>query len=1092
MEQAEAHLLDFSKEFDVVLLDQIIVIAFDPSHPQRQEANQFLVRLKEHPDVWMRAGAILEGSKHANTRFFGLHILSDAITTRWKIIPQEQREGIRSYIMTQILELSKLERVNHTQESFQFLKRLNLVLVQILKQDWPHAWPTFITDLVDASKTSENLCENNMKILKLLIEEIFEFGQGTMTSDKISLLTTSFHSEFQQVFDLCQFILASGTTSTTLIISTLETLQRFIGCIQVRYIFETSLLNTIMEFFKHPQYRTQALDCLVEVAQLGSMNYNLDAYQSQLVAMFNAFLTALSAHIPDHISIRDLYKTRNEDAMLFTARLGMFLSTFLKSYLHIFEKPEFIAIEENKYFLIKGLELLSRVSDVDDDDVFKTCLEFWHFFSKDLHSSVCVSSGMNPSSSGGMGVMASSYAQDRLLFYDKILGRMRDVMIDHMAKPEEVIVVVDEDGNVVRERAQDTDVIAQYKTMKDTIVYLTHLNYDDTQERMLERLKEQVNGDKFSWGSLNTLCWAIGTISTTLSEQDERRFLVAVIKDLLKLCEEQRGKNNKAVVASNIMYIVGQYPRFLKARPHWRFLKTVVNKLFEFMHEKHPGVQDMACDTFLKIAQKCKRKFMTQQGTDTEPYVLQLITDLPSHTFDLEPHQVQAFYEAVACMLSDTSDQITIPRDKVMLELTKNLNAQWNAIIVQGATDPQQLINIDIAKELSKILKCNIRICKSAGSNNYIHQLSSIFLDALHLYHLYGESIKTVCVQHGEVAIYYTLTKALRVVKGDILELVTTFLEKCPELDDYPRVITMSIMPPLMKEVLVDYKTSPKGARDAKVLLLFSAAVSSLREHIAQEIPKIMEYIFEPSLELITENMTDNPEHRLGFFKFLREANEHCFFGLFSIAPHHRKMVVDSIVWAFKHTERNISEAGLEILQQLLVKVSQSPEIAQTFYQQFLLSLIQDVIVILTDRLHKSGFALQSNALRFMIELVLKGQVTQPLFDPTVASFPDNVSFLRQHITHLIGNAFHNLTSASVTSFIGEIFEPNMDPETFKKYLRDFLIRIKEFDDGGENSELFLEEREAQKAASERALLEYQSSVPGLLRPQDIVDDDDL
>lgn len=36
-------------------------------------------------------------------------------------------------------------------------------------------------------------------------------------------------------------------------------------------------------------------------------------------------------------------------------------------------------------------------------------------------------------------------------------------------------------------------------------------------------------------------------------------------------------------------YVVGQYPRFLRA--HWKFLKTVVNKLFEFMHETHPGVQ---------------------------------------------------------------------------------------------------------------------------------------------------------------------------------------------------------------------------------------------------------------------------------------------------------------------------------------------------------------------------------------------------------------------------------------------------------------------------------------------------------------------
>lgn len=39
----------------------------------------------------------------------------------------------------------------------------------------------------------------------------------------------------------------------------------------------------------------------------------------------------------------------------------------------------------------------------------------------------------------------------------------------------------------------------------------------------------------------------------------------------------------------------------------------IVWQLFEFMHEVHPGVQDMACDTFLKIARKCKRKFVIQQ-----------------------------------------------------------------------------------------------------------------------------------------------------------------------------------------------------------------------------------------------------------------------------------------------------------------------------------------------------------------------------------------------------------------------------------------------------------------------------------------------
>ena len=135
-----------------------------------------------------------------------------------------------------------------------------------------------------------------------------------------------------------------------------------------------------------------------------------------------------------------------------------------------------------------------------------------------------------------------------------------------------------------------------------------------------------------------------------MNEEIEKRFLVTVIKDLLGLCEIKRGKDNKAVVASNIMYIVGQYPRFLKA--HWKFLKTVVNKNFEFMHETHEGVQDMACDTFIKISQKCRRHFVMQQNGEQEPFVDEILRNLHRTTLDLSPNQVHTFYEAVGYMIA--------------------------------------------------------------------------------------------------------------------------------------------------------------------------------------------------------------------------------------------------------------------------------------------------------------------------------------------------------------------------------------------------------------------------------------------------------
>jgi exportin-1 len=58
-------------------------------------------------------------------------------------------------------------------------------------------------------------------------------------------------------------------------------------------------------------------------------------------------------------------------------------------------------------------------------------------------------------------------------------------------------VVEDDNGNIVRETMKDNDVLAQYKTMRETLVYLCHLDYEDTENQMLERLRMQV------WGRLH-------------------------------------------------------------------------------------------------------------------------------------------------------------------------------------------------------------------------------------------------------------------------------------------------------------------------------------------------------------------------------------------------------------------------------------------------------------------------------------------------------------------------------------------------------------------------------------------------------------
>lgn len=72
------------------------------------------------------------------------------------------------------------------------------------------------------------------------------------------------------------------------------------------------------------------------------------------------------------------------------------------------------------------------------------------------------------------------------------------------------------------------------------------------------------------------------------------------------------------------------------------------------MLEKHPGVQDMASETFLKISKLTKEMFtkIHDPKTENQPYVLDLIRAIPENCKDLEAHQKLMVYEGIGYMIS--------------------------------------------------------------------------------------------------------------------------------------------------------------------------------------------------------------------------------------------------------------------------------------------------------------------------------------------------------------------------------------------------------------------------------------------------------
>ncbi|KAM0806062.1 nuclear transport receptor [Usnea florida] len=1066
-------------------LDQTVKQFYEGRGEVQKQAQNTLNQFKENPDAWLLVDKILQKASYPQTKYIGLQVLDNVIMTKWKVLPRAQCLGIRNFVVNFIIESSSNEESLKTQRTF--VNKLNLVLVSILKQEWPHNWPTFINEIISSCHTNLSICENNMAILRLLSEEVFDYSADQMTSAKTKNLKSTMCAEFSNIFQLCSEVLSTAN-QTSLINATLETLLRFLNWIPLGFIFETPIIDTLRSrFLEAPEFRNISLKCLTEIGglQIGS-SYS---YDEKLVQMFTEVMTTVSKIIPLSVSLKESYEKSSSRDQEFVQNLALFLCNFFSVHLNLIENlPTRDYLNHAHFYLI-------RVSQIDDREIFKICLEYWTKLVQELYEEMqqLPITDINPLISMNSSGLANGGAPHpnvlanyplRKHKYAEVLSHLRQVMIEKMVRPEEVLIVENDEGEIVREFVKESDTIQLYKTSRECLVYLTHLDVVDTENIMSDKLARQVDGSEWSWANCNTLCWAIGSISGAMNEETEKRFLVTVIKDLLGLTEMKRGKDNKAVVASNIMYIVGQYPRFLKA--HWKFLKTVVNKLFEFMHETHEGVQDMACDTFIKIASKCKRHFVALQAGEAEPFIDEIVRTLRKITQDLSPQQVHTFYEACGHMISAQGQKSV--QERLIAELMSLPNQAWDTIISQANQDPTCLQDGETIKVVGNIMKTNVAACTSIGSYFY-PQIGRIYNDMLSMYRATSQMISDSVVRDGLIATKMPKVRGLRTIKKEILKLIQIYVERADDLE----AVNANMVPPLLDAVLVDYNRNVPDARDAEVLDVMTTIISKLNGLMSDKVPTIMENVFECTLEMINKDFSEYPQHRVEFFKLLKAINLFCFPALLKLDGRQFKFVIDSCMWASKHDNREVENTGLSMCIELMDNMAEhtDPQTSSMFFQQFYITILQDAFFVLTDSDHKAGFKLQTLLLSRMFYFVETGKISEPVYTPEQSpAGTSNKQFLLDFIGNLLQSAFPNLQVVQIRQFIEGLFTMSGDISRFKLHIRDFLIQLKEFSD--DNAELYAEDREQAQQAVKDAERERAKQVGGLMKPSEIDQDDEL
>lgn len=216
---------------------------------------------------------------------------------------------------------------------------------------------------------------------------------------------------------------------------------RFLNWIPLGYIFETPVIDHLVtRFLEVPEFRNVTLKCLSEI---GGLVIGPE-YNQKFIILFNMVMTSINKMVPPSTDIAGAYETSSDSDQELILNLALFLTNFLSSHVQILESPA------NRDVLLNAHLYLIKISTVDEREIFKICLEYWAKLVADLYEEMQkfpMGEMNNPLlnlSLGGSGVFGGAVSGNtgRRAIYVEVLSNLRLVMVDRMAKPEEVSFIL--------------------------------------------------------------------------------------------------------------------------------------------------------------------------------------------------------------------------------------------------------------------------------------------------------------------------------------------------------------------------------------------------------------------------------------------------------------------------------------------------------------------------------------------------------------------------------------------------------------------------------------------------------------------------
>jgi exportin-1 len=1013
-----------SLEEIITLSNQLYASGINPS--VASAANDRLTQIKDDPESYRISADLINcDSKYA--KMFGCILLKNAVTKNWHSIPEEEREGIKTFIAETLIQWAESGLFPDIQTY------ISSALAAVIVREWPQQWPNIVEEIISSAQRSDGLMQCNLTLLSHISEDIKDFSEGYITSNRLSQLNRALKEISPSIMELIEQILSNGPECPAAP-AALSCLGNIIKWMDPRIFFQADIFANLASNFipvGNPELQEKILIIFADFANNESVPTD-DESLSIVANIFEAVIESVSQTIPEDTDYQQLYMDESKRVNAILYMLNAFITHFLTA-IETYDK-----LDALNQALIWSISLMEAVSE--STDCFRNLCDIWNTISRHYYFE------------------ATNRTERLNELYQAFMPTVRRILANYMFRPPEVIYTKEENGVSKIMRANDKEA-QTYKSMHEALNVLTNIDPNDTIEtinEMVEALKSHAQDPEFDaavYNVINKISWSTGAISGAIPKVQEKPFILNILIQLLTLFEAREDVEDKAVIGSGVMFICSQYPRFLTG--HYSILKVITGKLIEFMTDSYKGVKQMAVSTFKNIAEQCKKSFIQSPNQDATIYqeIVGMIPTVAPELEEEDPMLCVQFYDALSTIAAAFPSEPA--RIQAVEALMEHPNSQWEYYSSNFNVEDENSVNATTY---------NLRYVAIIADNTgqaFHQQFQNRIETMIALYNACWTAGNEVC--NGESG--NTLANAITEALAAVVSVIGRFCKHVR--GNILNFIKTTVTPALNDSIITQYAEGNPLARVPEVITMLCNLTESLGTSMTQFLPDFLVKVYLPTVNMINEDQESFVPFRLPLINLADLWIKNCNQAIYQMDGDSIEMFYGSIMWACISPIFDISKAGLETMKRLFTTVQSNATAAfkNAFYSTFYIRAVRDAFNVLTDSVHKFAFAQEVDLIKTLFN------TNTDECEPTI-------------IGSNLCDIIENRDAPFLVAYIGSLFEIKTDMERLRESLKDFLIELKDYTP---------DDKELDLAAAEeklRILNEQNANLPGIVNAPAPTDED--